>query len=503
MYCKVCGFQNPEEALYCQRDGVALHPRQERFQYTAGTSAFCTVCGTDNATHRVYCTNCGNSLLKPTAAGSELEQRMSTAAGSLSSVTPPSLAGIANGLNADVLKRALPGALVSAGVLMVISFLFASMISNDLQNLLGSFLRSEMGMPSFFAQFIEINSRMLLLFSNFVGYQARLSAEIFGGEAFSGYVRFRIGLYPALLLPLLGLMAGGFFTARRNPENSLSDKLLLSLGSGILYAVFLILLSLITRDSISAREFGEMLDIRMSFSILGSLVNGLFLGTAFSLFGMVLVPGTVSRLRLGEGGVFFEPVWQAFLTLFRGYVAAAAIMMLYLLVYSEGEVMEAKTFLLVIGSHAGAYFWNLLHLGSLQMTISDGFSSETLRASLLRGFEDLALMGNMFEDFRFFGLLSALAAIALFLWAGKKIGESGHGNPLHQVGVFAGAYAVMMTFLAYLTSFRMNAGGNLMADMMGGDMRIVFGFRLLPLLISSLILAGGLGYAGTFLAKKQ
>lgn len=64
MFCKHCGMQNIDGALYCSQDGLPLVGLSETVYVIKDNIRFCKSCSYENGEESQYCTNCGISLEK-------------------------------------------------------------------------------------------------------------------------------------------------------------------------------------------------------------------------------------------------------------------------------------------------------------------------------------------------------------------------------------------------------------------------------------------------------
>jgi hypothetical protein len=102
-----------------------------------------------------------------------------------------------------------------------------------------------------------------------------------------GSISLHIIFFVVLVIPLLALSAGGFLSSKLSSASSRRDVIHIGAGIGILYALFLAVMSLYGTviSTILIPLTREGLKLTSTFSLIDALCHGFLLGFLFSSFG--------------------------------------------------------------------------------------------------------------------------------------------------------------------------------------------------------------------------
>ncbi|ABR46473.1 hypothetical protein Amet_0240 [Alkaliphilus metalliredigens QYMF] len=512
MYCKKCGYANPKEALYCLNDGFALQHLKGGYHYASASSRFCNSCGAENEKHLIYCSTCGNSLLKVKKTSFDVEGLVA-ATSTVKNISTKNIASITNKLEMNHFKNALPGSLVTIGILCIIALIIGSVISEEINMLYAEPLLYELGLGNQINNFQLISGIDIILLVNLIGTNLTLMTN-YGREAFSGSLSLSYGFYSFLLLPFLVLVIGGYITGVKNPNTSIKERAFLSLATGGIYAGFLLLVSLISRTSTEIPLFYEpdaFVRFTLSYSFLSSILNGIVFGALFSFIGLLIQAGSLKAISaMVTARLYGESIYQGIVTGLKGIIISTVIVFLFLLNNagfssdSTGAALFGEMFLLfIIVPQMGAYLWNMLNLASFTFSIQRFNDVESYSASILSGTEELRHLLSYIDNFDVYFYLALLIPIALFLWAGKQIKTSSSGNLIHEILVFSGVFSIFSSFLVFITNFKISGSGQLFSLDFIGRMSASIGFNSIAVLFSSFILSFAIAYLSTMIFSNR
>lgn len=277
-----------------------------------------------------------------------------------------------------------------------------------------------------------------------------------GNDLVTSEMRFQIGLYAGLLIPLLAFLLGGYASARRMRIDSVKQAARLSLVIGAANALWSGLLAQMSGFSTFLalpRGIGSV-EADFGFSLASAMLNGFALGAAFSLSGALLRLGGLKwakRLR-GEALPYGEPIRLAAAMIVRG-VCLCLVYALALL----GAKGALTTVLVVLLPQLAIYGWGVANGNLFQMTNFLAGQGKQVEISVFTGIQGAA-MGGGAGEWHLYVLLSALIPVALLLYAGMRM-KPELGDPRRQTMVFGAAYALLMSLLAMLTRIGMTVRG--------------------------------------------
>lgn len=451
MYCKNCGSQNPEGINYCLQDGFPLEVSSGAINKS--NTRFCSSCGEENHSLLNYCQACGASLFHAVpdkAEGPRLE--IPNQVKSLAKTT-----GFR--LTKDHVKKGLLASVISIVIAAVFSAIVSAVLSDavmkNLAEIIGSSGRD-------YLESLNTNGSGL---SGMVGVLMNLHAigvvSHVSGSGIGLSIAFHVGLILLLIFPFIALFLGNWFVAKRNPTHSISDHLLTTFANAVFYAIILGIISLFAGMSI------DVLSVKgsSSYSFFGALINGFILAFLFGSMGAffsIKPLRTTSQLR--HGVPFGEAIHQAISTVFRGIGSGFVIAFIFALI-AMPELFKKFFLALTAIANFGVYLWDVTNFNKLHIQVSSINDREEMSFSLfgIKGHEDLDHMGVLMIFF-YIGLI---VAIALIVFATRKIVSRSGGNHWADITVFSAVYAFLTAFVVHLSTLSASVGGNGLAGLMG------------------------------------
>lgn len=537
MYCKTCGAENPPSSIYCTTDGALLRNQTSRFKKNASNSAFCSNCGDKKISNDNYCMECGNTHFQ-----------YSTEKGLVPKLTTDKIAGIQfrqnplslNWLNLQYIKNAIIPVIIA--ILVIFGLSFSVMKSSE--NLLNSMLSEQMdnnGMNSVLTQietkagtslpksFFGISD--IVMMSNLQnlsmtfdikgtvdGEDGKIHADAKAKNVFLIYI----------LIPLIGLFAGGIFAGRKNritqPEKVFSHAAWIA----IIYTLFMSIFSLFAgysfHTNVNVGGTSLLIDFKANYSFIKTLLMTLLFGFSFSCLGILF--SITFRKATGHLADWYpsgEAIRLAIVIPFSGI----ALFTFSLFIYFSSKLSDFKhefssyllntpleklldhSYVLIasLSVQLGSYIWNLLHLSPLQLLIDMRDMKGSLTYNPFSGFKitgdsslnTFSLNSSLFTtDIEMYLKLAIFIPIALFIFAGFRIGKK--PNLLKNLIIFSAVYAVIMCVLTAIT----NLGFTLNAQITGQtpvNMSMDLGYGNAGTFIRSLLLSFVFAYLGTWINK--
>ena len=428
MYCNNCGYKNPDQANYCLEDGYPLKKVTANITFTKEQTEYCANCGQKNEKYASYCSNCGTFLLikeKPQ------QQKVIPSLSVPKQVSLPKIktTGFIDTIFANF-KQGLIGAIISIVILAGLSIIIQAVASEKVDEL----LYYEIGLRS------PIDFTEIMLFSNLVNLKLSVYNEIY---------LVKYGLYIILLIPFISLFFGGFISAKRKPEMSVKDRITGAVSLGVIYALILLIIKMFTGVSESA-----FLEFTFNFSTSGTLINGFFLGTLFSLFGFLLPMGSFKATAHLRGNIKYgESVHQGIATVFRGIILTFVIILITLMIIGEPddgeEFLEVGLSATLIGPYLW-YFLNLIPINVFGIPFIGGGSISIF--SLIKEGELLDFIDYFADDYAVVVYFIMLLPLILIFLSGRKIKQYSSGDALIELGIYSLTYSLLMAFFAAITN---------------------------------------------------
>lgn len=435
MYCKNCGHKNPADTNYCLQDGFPLKESTGDIIFTKEQSTYCKQCGQEND-NALYCHNCGAFLLK----GETITQKIIPSISTSRQMKIPNVKTGSTEFISSYLKPSIIGAFTSLGILIAISLVIQFTASDNINN--------------FFAELFEIGDYInldiklfgitdIMLLSHLVGFKINISDYL---------LELHLGIIFLLLIPFISLFIGGIISTIKNPEMSVKARIYSSVITGIIYAILLAIISLFAGISISKDLILVGINIENNYNFIDSLLNGFILGTLFSLLGYLFQSGSFKTTSFLSGAVKNgTSIHQGIATIFRGIGISIILLVIALLISGDiEEILEGGAFFaLFIIPQLGVYLWDFLNLISMNI---NAFIFDLGHISIFSLFNG-EIAEYIDDEIKAFAILALIIPILLFLWAGRKIKHHTSGNVINEMIAFSLTYSILMTFLAFVTSF--------------------------------------------------
>ena len=528
MYCNSCGHLNDDSMNYCTNDGAKLHlVNSKNASLSKEESNFCSLCGAAEQGLSNYCNTCGKSQLKFSNKKDFVAQSTGAVLNSLNKLPKTKKASFAVSLSTTKIKTALFGTLLSFIILIALSALINHYAVEQVNEFLESEEVSDFSINGVFEQisdvadipkpdpFVGVTDYMLL--SHMVDSEVNGTVK---GESFDQEIDYKVsvetstGWFIMLLVPFMALVVGGFFYGKKNPNDTVTERLSAAAVMGLGYGILLALTTLFGGFSYDAKvseDYAKLVfEIDNNYSFLGALFNGFVFGTLFAGMGVLIKRGSLRTT--GHLSRYFstgESVHQAVGTFFRGVLVMIAIVFIYIYLEEKDTDNLELSLIFAISAQIGMYLWNILHLPSFMVDLTAGGDSISLKYSLVGGFNEKASDSDMIRsandffqeviDIEKILYYSIILMIILFVYAGYRIAMKSGDNIKH-IAVFSLTYSLIMAFFVSITKL----GVAISADEEFGFIdngEVFVGFSVLTTFLLSLFVSSVLAYGGSYLAK--
>ncbi|MBY0596685.1 zinc ribbon domain-containing protein [Bacillus bingmayongensis] len=513
MYCRMCGNQHGEEVNYCPNEGSMAIVATDSVILEQDNSKYCRGCGGENAQQNLYCQKCGHSLF--TVKKKEQIVKLP----SMEKGPKVELGLHKNGLRTGVIGGAI------ASVLMLLagwigSLVFAAMT----EEFLHKFAR-ELDMLSGFYN----GATATLLNYHLLG----VSAEDADGMILSLY--WHTPFLLLLLIPFIILGGTGIWIGKQRVANTIGEQVTMAATVGIIYGLFLFIISFIASKSISIPGM-DTVTVLVGFSSFKSLVSGFICGTIFSLLGMI---AHTSQNNMAEAFRELLPygasLYYGAVAMVKGFLLTAVILCVTALFMKEDSVKPMKEFTsttsqrIMLTLQVTPQVWNMAHLAPVEVkspVFEKGFSGKgnkgkdnEMQFSFVSGMsfngtglkdlaiaegagpEDLAEIEDVNSTFHY-GLLLLIIPFFFMFRVGQKLARIQTANIYVTLAVCSGAYTFMMLLVNILSKFQIDISGTLTSMFgMSGTMLSMQG-SWMYLILGSFILTYVAAFAGMKLARK-
>lgn len=517
MYCKTCGLEQSDVANYCTHDGSSTGSVESEVMLAPKDSKYCRTCGVESKGTATYCEKCGDSLLG--IIKKEMKTRLPDEGLQLH-VSP----------SGSTLKKGLLGGGLAIACMFIAGWIGSLVVDAAINDLVRTMLTKMDGMlneTTVNQSFIGIAP--LILMYHLIGL------EVSGSGAYTMSFILHFPLFILLAIPALILGGIGFFVEKSNPSAIWREKLLTSSVIGIVYGIFLCIVSFIAGSSTTISQFYKTMTISIGYSHVSSLLYGIIFGLLFTFIGMCIQAGPHRLLSsISRSIPYATSIYYSVVTVLKGLLITFGIILITILFSSSKSVgpidFPEKTYKTFISLEATPYMWNMAHFaptaiewgdmdremrryamekGPLHLSYTSGIS---INGTSLKDLE-IANRANLqrvkeIDDFNsymhWWGLLILLPCILLFR-AGMKLAQYPMKNMYVTIAVFSVVYTVMMLCVNGLAKIHVEASGSkeVMKEFAGisGPLFSIQSSALY-LIVGSFLLSYALTFAGMKLGKK-
>lgn len=491
MFCKRCGAEAQDNALYCQNDGAALVDINDSFLLHKIHNQFCSQCSCENSSDSLYCINCGVMLCKigdktsSIAEGSANQKTMSIP-------VQTSFSGLSSNINLNGMKRSAG----YAGLAIVITFLLSWIISLVLNGKLRDLFANDWTL-NMMGDFKFISSTDLMMLSHMVGMKYSGSISILEGN-----LQTSGGFFLLLIIPLVSLTLVGYLSNRTTPQRLAIERLSTVALIAVIYAVLMAVISLFAGMSVSFQEnsiISEGILFKTSYRFMPALLHSLILGFIFTALGSFFGMSNAAKQQ-GTNISYGISVQRAVIS------AVAGIMICMVLVssimnsraeFSDNEMPGAIS--TAISTQVGGYYWGLTHFNSLSMGVVDPYGdNEEIKYSMLGG---LSSTSGDTDSEEFDSVIGGmwyliLLPILLHIWAGRQLLRAQSKRFINELVAYAVSFGMISALFAYMSKVRIHSN-------LDENFEIHFGFSFLSTLLLSAIVALVFAYIGALIFNRN
>ncbi len=475
-------------------------------------SQFCGQCGHKNANESIYCSDCGHSLEKVTDKPASMTASVTKKIEEKTKSIDLSNVGNAtkNFISTDLFKTAIASAIIAIIVVFLGTFIFSKVAEKNIFSSFNAFgSESPMMMYEEFldeaAYYLDIDEDdlnpfktvNLLMNANFVDQQFVLKQT---GDYSNESINFdySFGLTFLILLPILGLFLAGFYVRTKNKSYSITEKLTIAVVIGLIYGLFLSIVSFFAGFSFDVTEGSERIAFDYDFSFFQALINGFVLGFFFSFVG-AYEREEKSALPYAK---YVQTSTAAFLSIFILLGAVTAIVS-FLFINDSVEmrflINDAPLIgVLVFLVQFSFYLINIAIGNAFKLKVVEDYSGFTPEAKYTLfgpSGTDAREIFSFLDGKLIFLYILALLIAGTFVWIGKKYIT---GNIVTSTIIFSALFAFLFTFISVNSSITLNG----MVEY-GDRMEVLFGFTVMRTFIASFLFSGVFSFIGAkFLGKR-
>ncbi|WP_242297731.1 hypothetical protein [Bacillus cereus group sp. BfR-BA-01382] len=518
MYCKTCGLEQSDVSNYCTHDGSSTGGVASHIILAPKDSKYCRTCGVESKETATYCEKCGDSLLVGITK-KEMKTKL-----------PDQGVQLNVGSSGIALKKGLLG-----GGLAIICMFLAGWISsliidaamNDLMRTMVTNTNGMLDMTTINQSFIGIAP--LILMYHLVGL------EVSGSGTYIMSFILHVPLFILLTIPALILGGIGFFVEKKPPSIVWREKLVTACIIGIVYGIFLCVISFVASSSTTISQFYETMTINVSYSHIISLLYGIIFGLLFSFIGMSIAAGPHRMLSaISQSVPYAASIYYSVVTVLKGLIITFGIILITILFSSSKSMgpidFPEKTYKALISLEATPYMWNMAHFaptaiewanmekeiqnypggkGPLHLSYTSGISlngTSLKDVAIANGAsaKEIKYMDEFNSYMHWWGLLILIPCILLFR-AGMKLAQYPIKNIYVTIAMFSAVYTVMMLCVNGLAKIQIEASGSkeIMKEFTGiSGPLLSIQSSTMYLIVGSFILSYVLVFAGMKLVKK-
>ncbi|SFA87865.1 Double zinc ribbon [Lentibacillus halodurans] len=477
MFCSHCGRINAPHALYCVHDGYPLNQQDTNGCLHVGSHPYCNECGVKiNHPAARYCVECGRSLEIYVPSATQSVQHTY--------------------FDLELVRKTLPGLLLSIGVLLGIGQIFMIL----LKRIGDSDLFRHFPLPIYQQMTDSLNVLDISLFVHLTSIFMTIT-----NDGFSQQISFlSIGMVYMVFLAAFALMAGGCLIKWLNPLiEEWKGALLVAAG----YAAFLgIITPLAGVTNIEANQAQRSFD----FNMVSAVINGLFIGFIFSYAGMILRKGALKekmRLLVHQRALYYGTFV---------FIKGCGIMLLLSFIltaqYELPEELEEQWeptgslnyMNVAFVFRMAAYLFNLGLFNSV--VINNSNLEEKTTYSFLPGISlDQEMMDQvLFIPPDFFAsseIIIIVVTAVLFIWIGRSLVISGQQSIMKTIVMYSVIFAVIMTFFSVNVSLNQVTQVQHTNQAFQDELSHFAGFEMIRTFFMSMIYAAITAFIGALTRK--
>ncbi|WP_459501883.1 zinc ribbon domain-containing protein [Bacillus sp. C1] len=512
MYCRMCGNQHGEEVNYCPNEGSMTMVAGDSVMLERDTVTYCRGCGSENDQQNLYCQTCGHSLF--------------TVKRKESMVMGPSVENgskVELGLHKSGLITGVIGGAIASVLMLLAGWIGSVVVSEIMGKIFYTFVRELPMLPDFYA-----SATSTLLSYHLLGFSAGDTNEVVMTLSWD------TPFFLLLIIPFLILCGVGIWMGKQRVAKTIGEQIILAATVGIMYGLFLFVISFIASKSASFPEVGM---ITVGYSSFKSLVSGFICGTLFSLFGLI---AHTSRNHIADAFQELLPygsaLYYGMTAMVKGFLLTAVILCVTTLIALSGSntksfenILPTTSSRAMVALQLTPSIWNMIHLAPVEIktpllqkelskVVTTGDKS-IMEFSFVSGIsaggvkiKDIliaegapVLIMEVYDEINskfHLGLLLLIIPFFFMFRAGQKLAKVPFSNMYVTLAVCSGAYTLMMIVMNLLSKFEVNVTGELARGL--GTVGTVFSMHnsWLYLILGSFVLTYIAAFSGMKLAKK-
>ncbi|WP_078543526.1 zinc ribbon domain-containing protein [Litchfieldia alkalitelluris] len=488
MFCNHCGTKNPEGALYCSNDGVALTQVSERVQLVREEMRFCKNCSHESGLVGNYCSSCGTAFEKVTEKVET--EKVSLTATSTRLFTPS--AQSSEGFLATLTDRNhLIHSLKYIGIAIVTLFIISWITSSSANSVLQETFSGDLGPLAEGLKLISMTDVFML------NHMASLDYTVETGF-FEAQLKTSSGLFLLLLIPAIIFILIGYFMQRKCIDSTMVERLTRSLSFAIVYGVIVGVISLFAGVSTKFEDptgFVGEITASADYSFFESIFNAVIISFIFTTVGSLIGLAKEQRLINYQYGL---SITRAIVTSVIG-LAISIVAGIVLLQSNEEITIDNGTADTILASQVGGYLWSISQFNGLTLNAVSYDEEITASYSLLGGAkasEDEAEFKEMFGEISGILWLLVLIPIGLHFWAGTQLRKATQGNLLYELVAYAVAFGIVNVLLVWISKLTVTTNFD-------DAFTVSFGFSTISTFIISTIFAFVVSYGAVMVTNRQ
>lgn len=422
MHCRACGETVLPLGQYCGNCGDDALSKKMNFQLEGKAFPYCNGCGTHNEKGSIHCVGCGNSLVQYTQkSNNSLIKKVAESTNTRMEKLPKASSFSLDSLNPQEILQTLKlkSILISFSIAFVsmlliffaLSFSTKKEISTFLEGFQGEFVEMFFGkltsvVPDFYNKVLGVPSLLL----------QSLGAKFYVGTE-TGEVSFYTPIFGLGILIAFIFYLTGKGIRKGTQASSFPSHIVNSLVVGVLFSICSLVLSFITKDSVTMDGVSSSYGI----STLSAMWNSFIVGTVFSLIGSLSQQGKEEQNWLAN---MTKEAWRTHLIFFAGILVVTIISLLNTvgapsattaLPYYVGYIFMLSQWIMV---PFGSFTFNIQNLpSSLGMNINTTISMDSFKKideTTRTG--DMNFTRNILSEFSFLHTIMLIALVALVIY---------------------------------------------------------------------------------------